>query len=730
MRPSSILILSALVWFSTIVKGQVYSDAEQHQLDSLTGILESQPHDTAKASSLIKIASILGQSDWDTLQILSKKVMIMSEQGIEQYTDSAVVRSLKQSLASALSHLAYVYGFRGNADSALTYNERSLAIVESIGDTGRMPALYLNIGTIYYDIGDITRAMNWFSKSARLSEKQDDFQGMAYAYNNMGFVLQEQGDPASALPYFEKTRQICIQLDDRQGLAMAHDNIGHIQMELPDDTSAIGHYKKALELRKSLGNKESIASSLMNIGFVYERDGELQKAMEYLNRALALQKEIGDAQGEVMTSVEMAVVSLKQDNDKLDDAIRYAKRALNLATEIGDAYNISSAAGTLSDAYWKKGTYQKALEMYKLHITMRDSVLNAENRREIIRQQVQYEYDKKEALLAAEQEKKDAIAQEQLQRREVYLTTATIVTFLLGIISLILFFFYRNRTKANVALEKKNSEISFQKGIIEEKNKHITDSIQYAKNLQSAILPKEEMFTEYFEEHYILYKPKDIVSGDFYWMEEANGLVFLAAADCTGHGVPGAMVSMVGFQGLNKAVLEDGLRSPAAILQRLSDHVEDAFEKSGGTVKDGMDICLIVIDKKGKKMTYAGAHNALWVLSDQAEIPNAIIREEQDGYSMFELKADRRSIGGFFDAGPFTDKVFDLNSGDRLFLFSDGYADQFGGPNGKKMGSKRMRETVRQMALSNSISKLETTFLDWKGSEEQIDDVTVISVVV
>ncbi|MGB1319012.1 MAG: PP2C family protein-serine/threonine phosphatase, partial [Flavobacteriales bacterium] len=305
--------------------------------------------------------------------------------------------------------------------------------------------------------------------------------------------------------------------------------------------------------------------------------------------------------------------------------------------------------------------------------------------------------------------------------------------FVIGLMSIALFFVlfrsYRRKERDNNLLEEQNRHISEQKEVIEEKNKHITDSITYAKNLQTAILPKDEMFAKHFSDFHILYRPKDIVSGDFYWMETVGGTIFLAAADCTGHGVPGAMVSMVGFQGLNKAVLEEKLTSPAKILQRLSDHVEEAFEKSGGSVKDGMDICLVAIDPKTRTVTYAGVHNALWVLTAKEELRNANLREEQNGKRMFELKADRRSIGGFFDAGPFTEKQVELDEGDRLFLFSDGFADQFGGPRNKKLGSKRMRETFREKAIAGEFSSIDKTFEDWKGGEEQIDDVTVISIV-
>ena len=740
MMRFSLLLCLLFIRTGHFCLGQEFSGDKQHKIDSLSAIINKPTHDTALASSYVQLSAILGQTDWDTLLALSNATIELVERGLSQSEDESVIRSLKKSQARALGHLGYVNSFLGNNELALDYNQRALKITEEISDTNRMAALYLNIGTVYYDIGDVASSLDCFGTSARISEELNDLEDMAYAYNNIGFLHRELGDDRLALTYFDKTRQICESIKDRPGLAMAHDNIGHIKLESPDDTTAVHHYLKALNLRESMGDKEGIATSFINLSSIYRKTGQLKKAMQELSKALPIQEEIGDRQGESISCAQMAEVALQLPKPDLELAEIYAKRALALAQELGDPTGVASAASTLSSVYKANANYRQALEMQLLSVAMRDSVYNEENKRKVLRQHMQYEYDKKEALLEAkqekkealllaEQEKKDAIAEEQLHRREVYLTAATIVTFLLGIISLILFFFYRTRTKANEALEKKNTEISSQKAIIEEKNEHITDSIRYAQNLQSAILPKNEMFAKHFSDFHILYEPKDIVSGDFYWMEELNGLVFLAAADCTGHGVPGAMVSMVGFQGLNKAVLEEKLTSSAAILQRLSDHVEEAFEKSGGSVKDGMDICLIAVDTKKRTVTYSGAHNALWILT-QKELPEANLREEDGQWRMYELKADRRSIGGFMDAGSFTEKQVQLNQGDRLFLFSDGFADQFGGPQGKKMGSKRMRETVRQLALSGNLAALNAALQDWKGSEEQVDDVTVISVVV
>ena len=631
-------------------------------------------------------------------------------------------------MANAYSNIGLLKKRQGEIETALEYYQRSLALNEEIGHIKGLSTCYNNIGTILLERGDIKQALEYYHKSLRLSEKQGDKKRMADTYGNLGIIHVGQGEKIQALEYFEKGLAIAEEVMNRPFMASAYGNIGTIHNELKNYSKALDYHERELQTLLDLGNRKGVASSYNDIASDYEAMGDYQLALEYCNKAIDAAKAINDKATLGRSYTSMGLLLYRLDSNDAG-ALTFAQQGLSLSTELGFPEKIRDAAELLYAIYSRQNKYKEALMHYELFVNMRDSIISQENKKELLRKQFEYEYDKKEALLAAEQEKKDAIAAEQLHKREVYLTAATVVTFLLGIISLILFFFYRTRTKANEALEKKNSEISMQKEIIEEKNEHITDSIRYAQNLQSAILPKDEMFAKHFEDCHILYRPKDIVSGDFYWMEEFDGKIFLAAADCTGHGVPGAMVSMVGFQGLNKAVLEEKLTSPAAILQRLSDHVEEAFEKSGGSVKDGMDICLVSIEPKTRTITYSGAHNALWILT-QKELPEANLREEDGNWRMYELKADRRSIGGFMDAGAFTEKQVQLNRGDRLFLFSDGFADQFGGPKGKKMGSKRMRETLRQLAISGIISALESTFKDWKGDEEQVDDVTVISVLV
>ena len=276
--------------------------------------------------------------------------------------------------------------------------------------------------------------------------------------------------------------------------------------------------------------------------------------------------------------------------------------------------------------------------------------------------------------------------------------------------------------KANEKLEntvlKRTQEIRQQKDELEEKNKEILDSIQYAKRLQNAILPPRKVVKEYLPESFILYMPKDIVAGDFYWMETVGDTVYFAAADCTGHGVPGAMVSVVCSNALSKALVEEKIMTPAGILDRARELVIDRFGKSEEEVKDGMDISLCALNTKTNEVHWSGANNPLWVIkSGQNEIS--------------EIKADKQPIGLYTAAKPFTNHTIQLEKGDSIYLFSDGFPDQFGGEKGKKYKSGKFKKYLLSLQNESMLSQhdlLSKEFDTWKGDIEQIDDVCVIGV--
>lgn len=267
-------------------------------------------------------------------------------------------------------------------------------------------------------------------------------------------------------------------------------------------------------------------------------------------------------------------------------------------------------------------------------------------------------------------------------------------------------------------VQERTKELQEQKEIVEEKNREIIDSINYARRLQGAVMPTIERIQSNLSQSFILYRPKDIVSGDFYWMEFKDNILFLAAVDCTGHGVPGAMVSMVGANNLNRCIKEFNLKRPADILEKLTDLVIDTFAGSEQQVKDGMDISFIALNVETKQLQYCGAHNDLWIIRNGAT-------------DIIEVDADKQPIGNYDYRKPFTNHEFQLEPGDNFYLFTDGYADQFGGPQGKKFKYRAMKELFIQISsqsMAEQKFELESRFENWRGGQEQIDDVCVIGV--
>jgi len=263
-------------------------------------------------------------------------------------------------------------------------------------------------------------------------------------------------------------------------------------------------------------------------------------------------------------------------------------------------------------------------------------------------------------------------------------------------------------------------KILSQNAVLEQKNLQITDSLKYAKHIQSAILPPVSTIKEYLNESFILYKPKDIVAGDFYWLHpKEDGQVLFAAADSTGHGVPGAMVSVVCTNALNQAVKEFGLTAPGEILDKVRELVSDGFQQNeSGEVKDGMDISLCLIDRTQRIVKWAGANNPLW-----------IIRENSDDLEI--IKPDKQSVSKTDNPKPFTTHTVYLNSGDCFYLFTDGFADQFGGSAAKKYMQKRIKKlllSIYKKTMSSQKRLINDNLLHWMGNLEQVDDICFIGV--
>lgn len=265
---------------------------------------------------------------------------------------------------------------------------------------------------------------------------------------------------------------------------------------------------------------------------------------------------------------------------------------------------------------------------------------------------------------------------------------------------------------------ERTRQVVLQKDIIEEKNKDIMDSIHYAKRIQDSLLPAKSYAEEHAKDHFVLFKPKDVVSGDFYWINKKENKLFFSAIDCTGHGVPGAFVSIVAHAGLQRALVLFSLRTPAEILDKLNENVTEMFSRDNTSteIKDGMDITLCALDRDAMKLEFAGANNPMYLMRHGI---------------LTEIKGDKQPIGQYFSRKNFTNQTIDVKKGDVIYLFTDGYADQFGGPKGKKFKYKQFEEILTsnyKLPMSEQAKILDSKFSDWKGSLEQVDDVTVMGV--
>jgi serine phosphatase RsbU (regulator of sigma subunit) len=674
-----------------------------------------------------------------------------------------ITRKLKMEYAATLNNIGYYAQYhQGDVPKSLDYYNRSLKIKKEIGDKKGISTSLNNIGYIYQQQGDIPKALEYNHQSLKIKEQIDDKEGIAMSLNNIGGIHADQNDFDTALEYYYKCLEILKEIDDKRSVAITINNIALIYSKKGDLAKALKYNIQSLKIKEQIGDKEGIAMSLNNIGLIYkemtysdellvqEKDSLLNKSLEHHIRGLKIQEEIGDKSGKIISLINIGYILITQ--KKIDSAEDYAQRSFELAKELGFHIHMQSAAEILSTIYEKQGKGMQALKMQKLYITMRDSINNEETQKATAQQQAKYEYEKQKAVDDAEHDKLLAIEQEEKKKQQI-LTVVTGVGLGLVIVFLI-FVFNRLQVTKNqkLVIENQKIEVEQQKEVVElahseleEKNQEIMDSITYAKRIQSAILPPAKVVKEYLQDSFILYKPKDIVAGDFYWMEHKDDKVLFAAADCTGHGVPGAMVSVVCNNALNRSVREHGLTNPGEILNKTREIVVAEFragrqagEKSDEGVKDGMDIALCSLE--GNKLQYAGANNPLWIVRDCHTEPVEVLdnpsvsvfrQAQDDTLCILETKANKQPIGQFDNPLPYTTHTFELQKEDSIYIFSDGYVDQFGGEKGKKFKAKAFRElllSIQDKTMEKQKTIIDNSFETWRGSLEQIDDVCVIGV--
>lgn len=660
---------------------------------------------------LLKRAVSLKYSDPDS-------AIVLCEQVIAQHTEDTLL------IAEASHHLSVAHWVKGEYKNALAAAYQGLSFFSTMhSDTG-MAKMHNDLGLSFWKLKDEKKSMEHYLLSLELAESSGHQPTRARALGNIGILYEEQNNPSKALEFHSQCLNLAQEQKDHRLLANTLNNIALIYKAMPELEKAENFAKRSLKIRRAQNDLAGQAQALNLLGTIQSQRNEYALADSLYQEALQLYEKLDDAWGRAAVLGNIGADANANGNFQV--AIIYCDQAYQLSRKFKLEWELPSCR-CLGQAYLGLNDNDNAIYFWKRSDALKDSIHARELRNDISLLEQRFEHEKDQLQFETELKHQEELSASEIERQLLLRNASLGIGTLALALFFVLFFNYRGKQKQNELLERQNAEISYQKEIIEEKNKHITDSIRYAERLQDGILPKWDAFRVHFKNHHVFYKPKDIVSGDFYWLEESDGRVFIAVADCTGHGVPGAMVSMVGVQGLNKAVLEEGLIKASDILQRLSDHVEEVFEKSRGSVRDGMDIALCIIGRERKRVNYAGAHNSV-LIATRNKLKNGIERESLNGLNLYEFKADRRSIGGYFDAGPFTDQEFDIAVGDTIFLFSDGYADQFGGMKNKKIGSRQMREFLLAAAVNDELTNIDQQFKNWKSSQEQIDDVTVIAI--
>ena len=713
-----------------------------NEIDSLLSVYNNTTQtDSIRAQSLFSAGSIMNSINPDSSRVLRNELITFSS--TNNYPP-----------ALALAHRGIAYGFytQGIMDSAEYYFLQAADLSEQLKMYTTLYKVQYNLLFIYYNTGESEKGENAAKNAANAANKGGLLTEEAQALQQLGNIYQRKGEGKKSLETLQKALTISEKLEDKTVKSYVLGTLGLLHYRQGEAQKGLDYILESIELLKEIGNDNQLSAAFGNLAMIYNFLKRHEDALEANTKALEYSRKIGDFQSVGITLMNMGIGQAERGDH--NEGLAKIKEANKLLEEHGDVWPYNSSMKLMGLAYAHKkdykqssvwclkalkhsqekglislelnnlkcvyqayknlGQYKEAFYYYQQYKLTEDSLYSEDRAKEFAKQESKFEYEKQKTIDDAENEKQLAIKENEAEKQQMLTTSVSVG---LALVLLFLFFVFnrlRVTKRQKRVIEQQKGEVEMAHSELEEKNQEITDSINYAKRIQSAILPPLKLVKEYLQESFILYKPKDIVAGDFYWMENSKKETLFAAADCTGHGVPGAMVSVVCNNALNRSVREHKLTDPGEILTKTREIVIQEFEKSDEDVKDGMDIALCSLE--GNKLKYAGANNPLWILR-KGEI--------------IETKADKQPIGKVDNPVPYKTHHFDLEPGDTIYVFSDGYVDQFGGEKGKKFKAKAFKElllSIQDQSMEQQKDLVDAAFEKWKGNLDQIDDVCIIGV--
>lgn len=607
-------------------------------------------------------------------------------------------------IAQSASQVSSAFFILKNNDSTITYQEIAIIKYKRAGNTRGLFEVLLKKFRFLKSQSKQEEAFELYKELDKIAEKLNDPIITANLTYNMGGLFASIKDTEKAISYYDKALKIYSKINYWEGVLNCYLRLGEQNSNKEFYDLAIEYYERGVLIDSKYNKNYKHVELLLNIGNVYYALSNYEKSLSYYKEALELsnQKDYNLVL-DLKNNIGVSLLELK----RFKEAKPYLIEVYFSPCKPQDKVNY---ANNLSALYQQLGDYEAAMNYIEVYIRMNDSLNNAIYSKNLSETEAKYTNEK--------QEEQNIFLNERIKNKSIQFYFALVGILLLSGLAFFIFRGLKQKNKANLKLEEKNKIIEEKSIIVEQQHKDITDSIKYAERIQQAILPPDQLWKRVLPKSFLFYQPKDILSGDFYWIEETEDYIFVAAADCTGHGVPGALMSIVNYNLLNRAVLEKGLTTAGEILDGVNTWLTQSLHQSyqESAVRDGMDLSLCVINKKTKQLNFAGAFNSIYILRNN---------------NIEELIPDKQPVGAYIEDNikPFTDSFYDLTDNDVVYMFTDGYADQFGGPKGKKFKYKNLKMLlleIYQLPFDKQKEIAVAKINDWKGNLEQIDDILLI----
>jgi serine phosphatase RsbU (regulator of sigma subunit) len=592
------------------------------------------------------------------------------------------------------------------ANALNIYND-ALLLTDNKGQRHMSPEINNRLGTLHLRLNMYEEAFTYFDKARESANRKDDPKLYAHILNNIGYTHRLQNQNENAYNYFKKALSIYKDLDSKNDMAGAYNNIGAMYFFLEEFDSVLVYLNKALQIYEELNDKKGKAFPIFNIGEVYYQMNNYNKAIQFILQSYEIDKEFNDKSGMAKSLHFLGKIYSRKGH--YNYGLKLYEQSMDITLEINDKNELKDIYLDMSENYEKLGKYELALSNYKQYSDLKDQLFDVESANRILELETKYQTDQHKKEIENQrlniEYKEHQLRQQNIQKIFILMSLALILV--------ISSFIYRNYRVKN----KSNSLLILQKEKIEQQNNKITSSIQYAKLIQSAALPPHDLMKDIFEQHFILFLPRDIVSGDFFWATHKGKHSVVVCADCTGHGVPGAFMSMLGVSFLTEIVNRSVNLSSDQILEDLRKNVIESLHQTGriGESRDGMDIALCIVDHDNMQLEYSGAF-----------IPLVIIRDN----NIIQIAGDKMPIGVHDEVlYPFSKHTVKLVKGDMVYMFTDGYADQFGGPFNKKFKMQPFLSLLLAQHTKSLIQQRELlydTIMSWKGDNDQVDDILVM----